>query len=115
MRLLMKIGYQDVLFGKGVEVGEILAAFDGMKAVKSEGYGAEQRYVIDGDVDIVATMIADDSVLLPDTEPSAVAEIVDKYYDVRSQLDESRRDVAKLKKQLEAINDAAKPMQEEAS
>jgi len=115
MRLLMKIGYQDVLFGKGVEVGEILEAFDGMKAVTSKGYGAEQRYVIDGDVNIEATLIADDSVSLPDTEPSAVTEIVDKYHDVKSQLDESRRDVAKLKKQLEAINEAAKPTQEEAS
>ena len=115
MRLLMKIGYQDVLFGKGAEVGELLEAFEGMKAVKSEGYGAEHRYVIDGDVNIEATLIANDSVSLPDAEPSALAEIVDKYHDVKSRLDESRCEVAKLKKQLEAVKDAAKPLEEAVS
>lgn len=38
MRLLLKLGYQEILFGKGAPIAEIIGALDGIKAVVSEGY-----------------------------------------------------------------------------
>lgn len=63
----MEIGYQKILFGKGAPIAELIAAFDGCKAVDAENnWGTPKRYTIASEVDIHVTLIPDDSVSLPD-------------------------------------------------
>lgn len=108
MRLLLTIGYQDVLFGEGVEVGKFLEVFEGMKIVKSEGYGAEKRYVIEEDASLNVELIPDDSVSLPGIETEQTA-FLEKYHELAASRDKLRTEVCQLKKQLEEIQKAANP------
>lgn len=100
MRLLLRIGYQDVLFGKGAPIAEILEVMDGIKMVDREGYGESKRYIVKDDITVEATLINDDSVMLPDSGKNKDYEA---FHRIAKERDELVSKVCELEKKLKEI------------
>ena len=109
MRLVLELGYQKILFGKGAPIGTILEAMDGAKIVEKEY--SSGSFTVKGDVAVSLELVPDDSVTLPDTEKSADYE---KLRELATSRDKLRTEVAQLKKHIKEIEGVANGSKEES-
>lgn len=106
MRLLLKVGYQEILFGKGAPIAEIISALDGIKAVDSEGYGESKTYKVKGDIHISVELINDNAICLPDGDKKNEYEA---FHALATEKDKLQKKVWELENKLKTIEGAIKP------
>ena len=105
MRLLLTLGYQKILFGKGAPVAELILAVDGAALVTQDGYGANKRFIPEKDSNIQVELVNEDSCALPEADST----VFDKFHEVAKQRDEAMAKVRELEKQLKAVRGAVEP------
>ena len=102
MRLLLTLGYQKILFGKGAPVSELILAVDGARHVRqSGGYGQPKRYEIDEDSAVEVELIPEESITLPESDSS----VYDKFHAVAGERDEALKKVRELEKKLKEMTE----------
>jgi len=103
MRLLLTVSYNKILFAKGADVSAIIAALDGAKIVEESGsWSGPKKYIPKDDVDLQATLINDDNVMLPEVNDGGVFE---KFHKLTLDRDELRRKNYELEEKLKKISE----------
>jgi hypothetical protein len=105
MRLVMSIGYNKILFGKGAPIAALVEALDGVRVVSQTGYGDTTKYVVGDEVCPEVIIIPDDSVTLPENANP----VLDEYHKVATERDTLRSKVRELEAKIKAIETAVKP------
>ncbi|HET54971.1 MAG TPA: hypothetical protein ENN33_07110 [Ignavibacteria bacterium] len=115
MRLLVEIGYNKILFGKGAKISELLEAFDGIKIIQEEGgYSEPKRYIIDRDTEVSVRLINDDSVSLPENQTrTEVKETLEMFHKLKDKNEKLETENKELKEQLEKITETISNKKEE--
>lgn len=102
MRILMKVGYYNVLFAANDNTGALIQALDGAAIVeKKGGYGEPNKYVPEG-TNIEITIVPEDSLELPENDNS----MFENYHKCAAERDEAKKKVKELEKKIKEINDA---------
>lgn len=99
MRLLLTLGYQQILLGYTSDVGPIMNALDGAQLVRSEGYGADEVFVPGEDAGkIEISILADADRRLPENQNSVLVAVQKQAREQASKIYDLERKIKELTK-----------------
>jgi len=106
MRLLLTVGYQKLLFGKGTNVSEIINSLDGAALIEEKYVEGHTKIIVRSPSayesnEIVVKLINDDSVLLPEIKDDKL-DILLKVQKKRDESESENYDLKSKIKELEA-------------
>ena len=98
MRILVSVGYYNLLLKATDNVGAVLAALDGAVHVEEKGgYGEPRQYIPTEENEVKVKLVPDDSLALPENKDSSM---FDKFHKLATEKDELSSENRKLKKEL---------------
>ena len=102
MRLLLTVGYDKILFGKGANISSLLEAFDGAKTVKDDQpYRQPRKITIEEGAKLNVELVSDDSVCLPENHDN---ELYESFHKLASERDDLRKKVKELEDKISKVN-----------
>ena len=96
MRLLLTIGYQQVLFKADADLAAVLHAVQGARMVDKQGYGRDETFTAKGEADVEVKLVPEDKISTPD-EPNTM---VDRCVALADARNKAENRVSMLKFQL---------------
>ncbi len=117
MRLLLTIGFYNILFGEDANFVSILPAFEKAKYVTVKGYGNDKKYTIEGEPDngeFEFRLVQNDSITLTENDNRQLNLIVGieeekrkmatEKYTALNELEVAKKEIVSLKETIENLN-----------